>query len=626
MRRGEGQGAKGDESADRAPELATPSLAPRPSPLAPRSWPLRRHRFALALIVLLATTLFLPALVKREVFTLRDHFDYFQPLRWFTAQELRAGNLPLWNPWSASGEPWFANPQTGVFYPPAWLFLALPFETAYMLFLLLHLVLLGAGAYLLFARKASQGAALLGAVAVMFSGPVLSLMDVQNNLATLAWIPLVLWCALEGAWRRGAIVLALAFLGGEPFFAALAALLYAIVRRKLDVVWTALAAFGITAVQLLPFLEYVSVSDRAGGAFADTLILRNSMPLAAWLHVILPLGWTGAQQFIPVLYAGVLVVALATAGMRKNTLGWIALLLFAIVIAAGPAFLMQLPLTLFRYPARLVPIAVIAIAALAVAGWERIRPALRAKGRWLDLLLVLVVVADLLPRARPLLHTAPFRTDVVPWSKEIGTYGKVLRFGEVDITQRGAWMSGYLNLYDRRFDAYTAAPLASATYMDMHRELLSKPSFEAFASAGIVHIITTVSLPQPWYPVEQQGSVVAFRNEVALPMAAHFAPGSTSVRRAEWKLDTSSATIEVNAPSDGIVVLRQQASRGWKVEVDGVPVQPLVVQGGFRGVSVKKGRHTIVWKYDPRSFRIGSVMTIVTLLALQLSVFVKRSR
>ncbi len=66
----------------------------------------------------------------------------------------------------------------------------------------------------------------LGAAALMFSGPVLSLLDVSNNLATFAWIPLALWCAEEGAWRRGGAVLALAFLAGEPFFAAVAALLY----------------------------------------------------------------------------------------------------------------------------------------------------------------------------------------------------------------------------------------------------------------------------------------------------------------------------------------------------------------------------------------------------------------
>src|SRR5215211_3189090 len=92
------------------------------------------HRSSFVLIALLAIIPFLPPLLVDEVFTLRDHFDYFQPLRWYTASELQAGRLPLWNPYNASGEPWLANPQTGVFYPPAWLFVALPFATAYVLF------------------------------------------------------------------------------------------------------------------------------------------------------------------------------------------------------------------------------------------------------------------------------------------------------------------------------------------------------------------------------------------------------------------------------------------------------------------------------------------------------------
>src|SRR4026208_1765987 len=88
-----------------------------------------RHRFALTFLFIVALTIFIGPLFKREVFTLRDHSDYLQPLRFFTAEELRAGRLPLWNPYSGSGEPWLANPQTGVFYPPAWVFVVLPFET-----------------------------------------------------------------------------------------------------------------------------------------------------------------------------------------------------------------------------------------------------------------------------------------------------------------------------------------------------------------------------------------------------------------------------------------------------------------------------------------------------------------
>jgi hypothetical protein len=595
----------------------------------------QRHRFALALLALLALLVFLPALLKREVFTLRDHFDYFQPLRAFTADELKAGRLPLWNPYSASGEPWLANPQTGVFYPPTWLFLVLPFETAYVLFLFLHLTLLGWGAYLLFARRAPPGAAMAGAAALMFSGPVLSLLDISTILVTLAWVPLALWCALaseqsKGAWRRGAFVLALAFLGGEPFFAALAALLYAVVRRRRDVLATALLAFGVSAVQLLPFLEFAANSDRAGG-MEDSLIFVHSMQLRDWLNTVIPNAVKTEQQFIPVLYMGLAVIALAIAGVavglktattRSEVAGWLVLLASAVALSTGPAWLSRLPLTLFRYPARLVPFAALAVAGLAVIGWQR----LRGDRRWLDLLIVLVIAADLLVRAQPLLDTAPFRRDVVPYDASIGTTAKFIRLGEVDASERAAWMSGYLNLYDRRFDAFTAAPLASAPYVRMYRRLLQAPRMDTFAQAGIAYILMRAQAPLPWYPVTGAESVRVFRNPQAFPMAGHFTPGSASVRRAEWTVDTSSAHITVNAPSDGVVVLRQQPARGWRVTVDGKRAVPLVIDGIFRGVNVTKGHHEIVWTYRPPSFFIGAALTMMTLIAMQIFSFVKRSR
>ena len=212
------------------------------------------RRLAQGLLVALALGIVARPLLHREVFTFRDHTDYFQPLRWFTATALKSGQLPLWNPYSASGEPWLANPQTAVFYPPAWLFLVLPFETAYMLFLALHLALLGCGALLLFSRRASLGAATIGAVALMLCGPTLSLLDVQNNLTTFAWLPLVIWCAAARApAMASAAAIAMSFLAGEPFFAAVGALIFTIVRRR-DVIDIAAQSFALAAVQLVPFL------------------------------------------------------------------------------------------------------------------------------------------------------------------------------------------------------------------------------------------------------------------------------------------------------------------------------------------------------------------------------------
>jgi hypothetical protein len=40
-------------------------------------------------------------------------------------------------------------------------------------------------------------------------------------------------------------------------------------------------------VQLIPFLEFVANSDRAGG-MEDSLILRHSMQLRDWLNTVIP--------------------------------------------------------------------------------------------------------------------------------------------------------------------------------------------------------------------------------------------------------------------------------------------------------------------------------------------------
>ncbi|MGZ5472606.1 MAG: hypothetical protein ACXW31_01745 [Thermoanaerobaculia bacterium] len=613
------------------------------------------HRSSFVLIAVFASLPFLAPLLRGEVFTLRDHFDYFQPLRWFTATELREGRLPLWNPYNASGEPWLANPQTGVFYPPAWLHVVLPFATGYMLYLLFHMLVLGWGAYLFFAREASRGAAMVGAVALMFSGPLLSLLDVSNNFATFAWIPLALWCAAEGAWRRGGIVLALAFLAGEPLFAAVGALLYAIVswRRRGDesssvasktrrLAGAGLLALGLSAIQLLPFLAFVRTTDRAGGTHAS-VVLADSMPFRDWLRIAVPprLGDTVfdsplGQQFVPVVYVGVIVITLALIGvaapiLRPRSDGWktatpllfwLALLAAAIVLSTGPVFLARLPLTLLRYPARLVPFGALALAALAVAGWDRVRP----DRRWADLILIGLVLVDLVPRVRPLLQSGPFRRDVVPYARELGADTKILRVGVVDSGKRAAWMAGYLNLYDRRFDAFTPAPAVAADYVKRHGELLDSPNRRELSKRAIGWVLTSYDLPSPFEPVARQDGVTMYRNPGALPMAALMMYGPPRIIPVDVHLDTSRASVTVDAEREGVIVLHQQAAPGWRVTMDGQEAESIPVDGLFRGVRVARGRHEIVWVYRPPALLGGAIVTMLTLISLTLFSFVKRAR
>ena len=597
-----------NEEAARDFLLLRSNLEPRPS-----------HAFVLIAIVALLT--FSKPLLKYEVPILRDHFDYFQPLRWFTAQELRHGRLPLWNAYSASGEPWLANPQTAVFYPPAWLFVALPFATAYTLFLALHVMLAGWGAFLLFSRVASQGAALAAALALMLGGPTMSLLDVNNNLAGFAWIPLVLWCALAKVRPQwSALAIAMSFLAGEPFFAAAGALAFALIRRR-DALNVALTSIGFCAVQLFPFLEYVRDSDRAAGIPRQQL-LRDSMPLRDWLGLLSPVDLGATQHFIPVVYVGLVTAVLAAIGLaarHSQSAARIsaAVILLCIVIAAGAYFaptaalLTHLPVAIFRYPARVVPLAALAICALAAMGIDRaVRP------RWV-IAVAAVMCADVLFRTLPLLASAPFDPHPVPYSRAVGRDAKLIRIGFEQATNldRRAWIAGYLNLYDRRFDAWTAAPLASAAYTRLYEAAMLPPRMDLINAMSCGYVLT-----------EPEGKVMVRRNPRALPMAV-LRGADGGLAPATWLAFTTSAMyVGADAPFDATLIVTQQFAPGWRATIDGEDAETFR-DGVFRALRVKRGHHEIVWRYRPLSLMVGACVTLLALLRLLLSiVFVKSSR
>ena len=123
-----------------------------------------------AAAVLPAVLWLAPALLNRRAPTFRDQGDFFYPLKLYTADRLRAGQIPLWNPLSATGEPWLANGQSGVFYPPTLLFLLHSAALAGALFLLLHFAIAVWGARrFLKEENVSDAGALFGASSTTFS-------------------------------------------------------------------------------------------------------------------------------------------------------------------------------------------------------------------------------------------------------------------------------------------------------------------------------------------------------------------------------------------------------------------------------------------------------------------------
>jgi hypothetical protein len=193
-----------------------------------------------------------------------DLSGQFLAWRAFAAEQLRAGHLPGWNPFTYAGEPFLGGFQSAVFYPPNLLFLVLPIARAVNLSLLLHLFILAAGLDRWARRRGLHPlAAALGGFLLALSGPVFPHLYAGHlsNLCTLAWAPWVF--AGAEAWarrgdRRGLLLAAgaaaMQLLAGHlqyAYYTAIAVALQAAVAA-----WTvrSVRRRALAAAQLLPGL------------------------------------------------------------------------------------------------------------------------------------------------------------------------------------------------------------------------------------------------------------------------------------------------------------------------------------------------------------------------------------
>ncbi len=270
----------------------TPPLSEhrRKAPLAdyPDRWPGR----SFWLVALLFAWLFSSVIFADHNLIYRDAGHFYHPLLKYVRQSWYAGEVPLWNPHENLGEPLAASGTSLVFYPGSVLLLIpIPFDWAYKLFLLSHLLLAAWGAAWL-ARKygRSPTAATLAAVAYAASGQVLFQYCNAIYLISSAWLPfawlavdrLVTYRSIRAAVALGAVWAAM-FLGGDPqmvYNTGLVALLLIWLRRKrpglVSTRWkrwassplallslAGLLSLGLAAVQVLPLLQLARRSDRA---------------------------------------------------------------------------------------------------------------------------------------------------------------------------------------------------------------------------------------------------------------------------------------------------------------------------------------------------------------------------
>jgi len=267
---------------------------------------------ALVLVTLLLIR-FWPMLAQGKTMYFADNFSLMVPGKVFTAQWLRQGILPLWNPYVMAGLPWIGDINQSVLYPSTLAFMWLLPALAVNVTIISHLILAFAGMYLLAKRwtaghlGASLAAAGLWTLSTQVSGSI-------NNLSTLqgiVWIPWLCWAAISlGKSRSSSVVFAglvtVQLLAGYPQHVLYGVVLAVLVsaywwwRQRSEttnlvqlwrpwlVSWivTAIVSITLSAFVWLPFVEVLLDSTRMLQTTAQAAV--GSLHPAMLIKIISP--------------------------------------------------------------------------------------------------------------------------------------------------------------------------------------------------------------------------------------------------------------------------------------------------------------------------------------------------
>lgn len=362
------------------------------------------RRFALGLLAFLVAA-FPQVWLGEQTFFFRDFGVLGYPFTYFHHDQFAQGNyLPLWNPYSNCGAPFLAQWGTMTLYPGSLVYLLLPMPWSVNVFCLLHLLLGGVGMYQLAHHwTANRFAASMAGFTFICGGFALSSLQWPNYMVAIGWLPWIL-LTVERAWQQGgrwtiAAVLAasMQMLAGVPEFVIMtwlligALLLVQLLQKQAPpkaisrMVLVVILVSGLCAVQLLPFMDLLTHSQRQGGFTAE----KWAVPWWGWANAIVPLfhfveAFDGTmfqkgQSFLSTYYFGLPVLLLAILGLwrtrdaRVRVLAGAALLAFWLALGqTGILYgILQkvLPfLTVGRYPVKFVLITAFCLPLLAAFG------------------------------------------------------------------------------------------------------------------------------------------------------------------------------------------------------------------------------------------------------------------
>jgi len=329
--------------------------------------PRRPHLTALGVVSIFIIVLSAPMLSGRWLASPNgdQYSSGYAVKEWARDAERQTGHFPLWNPMIMGGLPYIDVVTHGdaVYPPTAALREIMPAYEAMNVGFFLHYILLGFLTYLFLRRLGTSWAgAVTGGVAYQLSGLIVSYVHPGHDgklfvstMLPLAFLALLAALRDRRTWGYPLLAVAVALCLLSPhvqttYYMLIASALFAIyltfgepsadpVGKRVTRLAVTLAAvivgFGIAAVQILPFIQYIPHSPRAGGYAVDYQGTTSfGIP---WNHIpeFIIAGFTGDTETywgsnplkLHSEYLGLPVVALAILGVgdrRRRLVWWLA--------------------------------------------------------------------------------------------------------------------------------------------------------------------------------------------------------------------------------------------------------------------------------------------------------------
>ncbi|MEK7569852.1 MAG: YfhO family protein [Patescibacteria group bacterium] len=250
-------------------------------------------------------------------------------------------------------------------------------------------------------------------------------------------------------------------------------------------------------------------------------------------------------------------------------------------------------------------------------------------------------------------HVLPFgpRADLYPTSPILEATAQATTTGRLwsrdsDLSQYMAYgiptIFGYDSLYPL---SYLELWRANSQLVKKNQLVVRSPNTQVLAVTGTQTVLTLQPLPPDWRALNTQGRwtlaehiapvppihavqrLVASSNPAAIqninPATEALVTGAVPAIDASAlvtiRIHTQEATnleAEVKTTGSTVVVTNLQWYPGWQARIDEKTAPVLKVNTSFLGVSVPTGTHTISFRYEPTSVRLGALVSGCSVLLL----------